>query len=168
MVFYMLILHLCMVPLLQLSLLKALLLLVEILSLQDKYGVLSMAILVISITENFIVILVMMQIMIISSHISLIMVSESIQVSNIIELQEKQNLKIITIFNGQKILLKDKQVTSSILEMLKLKILPNIQKTHRLYYVLMMLNYMVIGGMKDLIGYIFYLRKSIMMIAILN
>ena len=161
-------LHLCMVPLLLLFLLKALSLLVEILNLQDKYGVLLMGILVIIIIENFIVILVMMLIMTISNHILPIMVLESILVSNIIELQEKQSLKITIIFNGQKIQQKDKLVTSLILEMPKLKILHSIQKTHQLYYVLMMLSYMVIGGMKDLIGYMFYLKKFTMTIVILN
>ena len=96
------------------------------------------------------------------------MALEFILVSNIIELQGKQNLKIIITFNGQKIQPKDKQVTSSIQEMRKLKTLPNIQKIHLSYYVLMMPNYMVIGGMKVLIGYTFYLKKSIMMIVILN
>ena len=61
---------------------------------------------------NFIVILDMMQIMIILNHILLIMVLEYILVLNIIELLGKQNLKIIIICNGQKILLKDKQVIS--------------------------------------------------------
>ena len=131
MVFYMQTLRLCMVLLPLLFLQKVLLPLVETLSLQDKYGVLSMVILEISIIENFIVILVMMLIMLTLNHILLTMVSEYIQVLNIIELQEKLNSKIIIIYNGQKILQKDKLVTSLILEMPKLKIFHIIQKIHQ-------------------------------------
>ena len=77
-------------------------------------------------------------------------------------------LKIIIIFNGQKIQLKDKLVISWILEQTKLIIYPNIWIHPLLYFVLMMLNFMDIGGMKVLIGYIFYLKKFIMMIVILS
>ena len=87
---------------------------------------------------------------------------------NIIELLERLILKIIIIFNGQKIQLKDKLVISWILEQTKLIIYLNIWIRPLLYFVLMMLNFMGIGGMKVLIGYIFYLKKFIMMIVILS
>ena len=60
-----------------------------------------------------------MQIMNILNHILLIMELEFLQELNIIELQVKQNLKIIIMYNGQKILQKDKPDISLILEKLK-------------------------------------------------
>ena len=140
----------------------------EIQNLQDKYGVLLMAILVILITENFIEILVMKQITTILSHILLIMVFAFILVLNITALLEKPKTKMFIIFNGQKILLRNKLVIFLTVELLKQILLVIIHKTHQLFYVLMMLNYMDTGGMKDLIGYIFYLKKSIITNLTLN
>lgn len=127
-----------------------------------------MDILVILITENFIEILDMKLIMIILSHILHQMELEFIQELNIIVLLEKLTIKIIIILNGQKILLKNKLVTFSIVEQHKLNMLLNQHKIPLLYYVLMMLNYMGIGGMKDLIGYIFCLKKFIIINQILS
>jgi len=78
----------------------------------DKYGVLLMDILVILIIVNFIVILVMMLIMTILNLTLLIMVFVFILELNIIVLLAKIVKKIFMIYNGQKILVKNKLVTS--------------------------------------------------------
>jgi len=84
------------------------------------------------------------------------------------ELLEKLNPKIITIFSGQKTQLKCKQDISLILEQNKLILYLKICIYHLLYFALMMPNFMVTGGMKVLIGYIYYSKKFIITKVILN
>ncbi len=69
-------------------------------------------------------------------------------------------------YNGQKIYKRqaghffdsEKQITEA----------ANFIRIHLLFYVLMMLSYMDIGGMKVHIGYIYYLKKFIMINVISN
>ena len=86
----------------------------------------------------------------------------------IIELLVKQRIKIFMIYNGLRTLLKNNQDISLIVDVNRLTIYLSILITHQLLYVLMMLNYMVIGGMKVLTGYILLLKKCIMINVILH
>ena len=85
-----------------------------------------------------------------------------------LELLVKQRIKIFMIYNGLRTLLKNKQDISLIVDVNRLTIYLSILITHQLLYVLMMLNYMVIGGMKVLTGYILLLKKCIMINVILH
>ena len=77
-------------------------------------------------------------------------------------------IKITIMYNGLKIQLKNKLVTFWIAEYNKLMIYLNLWIPLLLLFVHMMQNFMVTGGMKVHTGYIFCLKKSIMINVILN